>query len=116
MLLLKIFAMYFNSFRLVFNLPTAFITILLVLYNAIAHRNYQSSSAVYVKHYPDKVVIENPGGFVSGVTTNNIITYPSSLRNKLIFETLQRLKYVQRTGQGVDIIYREMLSSGKPYP
>lgn len=37
-------------------------------------------------------------------------------RNKLIAETLQRLKYVQRTGQGVDIIFRDMVSSGKPYP
>lgn len=40
------------------------------LLNAIAHRDYQSSSAVYVKYYPDKVVIENPGGFVSRITTN----------------------------------------------
>ena len=86
------------------------------LLNAIAHRDYQTSSAVYVKHYPDKIVIENPGGFLSGITTNNIITHPSVPRNKLISETLQRLKYVQRTGQGVDIIFREMLSSGKPYP
>ena len=37
-------------------------------------------------------------------------------RNKLIAETLQRLKYVQSTGQGVDIIFRDMVSSGKPYP
>lgn len=86
------------------------------LLNAIAHRDYQTSSAVYVKHYPDKIVIENPGGFLSGITTANIITHPSVPRNKLIAETLQRLKYVQRTGQGVDIIFREMLSSGKPYP
>ena len=86
------------------------------LLNAIAHRDYQTSGAVYVKHYPDKIVIENPGGFLSGITTDNIITHPSVPRNKLIAETLQRLKYVQRTGQGVDIIYREMLSSGKPYP
>ena len=84
--------------------------------NAIAHRDYQTASAVYVKHYPDKIVIENPGGFLSGITTDNIITHPSVPRNKLIAETLQRLKYVQRTGQGVDIIFREMLSSGKPYP
>ena len=84
--------------------------------NAIAHRDYQTTSAVYVKHYPDKIIIENPGGFLSGITTNNIITHPSVPRNKLIAETLQRLKYVQRTGQGVDIIFREMLSSGKPYP
>ncbi len=72
--------------------------------------------AVYVKHYPDRIVIENPGAFPEGVNEKNIITHPSTLRNKLIAETIQRLKYVQRTGQGVDIIFREMISSGKPYP
>lgn len=86
------------------------------LLNALAHRDYQNQGSVYVKHYPDKVVIENPGGFPEGITKNNIITHPSVPRNKLIAETLQRLKYVQRTGQGVDIIYRDMVSSGKPYP
>lgn len=53
-------------------------------------------------------VIENPGAFPEGVNEKNIITHPSTPRNKLIAETLQRLKYVQRTGQGVDIIYREI--------
>lgn len=86
------------------------------LLNALAHRDYQNTGAVYVKHYPDKVVIENPGGFLDGITEKNIITHPSVPRNKLIAETLQRLKYVQRTGQGVDIIFKEMVSMGKPYP
>lgn len=86
------------------------------LLNALSHRDYQQLGAVYVKHYPDKIVIENPGGFLEGITEKNIITHPSVPRNKLIAETLQRLKYVQRTGQGVDIIFREMVSMGKPYP
>lgn len=86
------------------------------LLNALSHRDYLNMGAVYVKHYPDRVVIENPGAFPEGVNEKNIITHPSTPRNKLIAETLQRLKYVQRTGQGVDIIYREMISSGKPYP
>lgn len=86
------------------------------LLNALAHRDYQSQGAVYVKHYPDRIMIENPGAFLDGITENNIITHPSAPRNKLIAETLQRLKYVQRTGQGVDIIYRDMLISGKPCP
>ena len=86
------------------------------LLNALAHRDYQSQAAVYVKHYSDKIVIENPGGFPEGVNEHNIITHPSTPRNKLIAESLQRLKYVQRTGQGVDIIFRDMVSSGKPYP
>lgn len=86
------------------------------LLNALAHRDYQNTAAVYVKHYYDKIVIENPGGFPEGINEHNIITHPSVPRNKLIAETLQRLKYVQRTGQGVDIIFRDMVSSGKPYP
>lgn len=86
------------------------------LFNALSHRDYMNTGAVYVKHYPDRIVIENPGTFPEGITEKNIITHPSTPRNKLIAETLQRLKYVQRTGQGVDIIYREMISSGKPYP
>lgn len=86
------------------------------LLNALSHRNYESMGSIYVKHYPDKLVIENPGGFLDGITEKNIITHPSLPRNKLIAETLQRLRYVQRTGQGVDIIFREMVSMGKPYP
>ena len=86
------------------------------LFNALSHRDYLNMGAVYVKHYPDRIVIENPGAFPEGVNEKNIITHPSTPRNKLIAETLQRLKYVQRTEQGVDIIFREMISSGKPYP
>ena len=86
------------------------------LLNALSHRDYQQLGAVYVKHYPDKIVIENPGGFLDGITEKNIITHPSVPRNKLIAETLQRLKYVQRTGQGVDIIFREMITMGIAFP
>lgn len=86
------------------------------LLNALSHRDYQSNAAVYVKQYPDRIVIENPGGFLDGITENNIITHPSVPRNKLIAETLQNLKYVQRTGQGVDIMFKDMVSMGKPYP
>ncbi len=84
--------------------------------NALAHRYYQSMGSVCVKHYPDRIVIENPGGFPDGITEKNIITHLSAPRNKLVAETLQRLKYVQRTGQGVDIIFKEMVSMGKPFP
>lgn len=84
--------------------------------NAICHRDYQSNGAIYVKHYSNKIVIENPGGFPEGINENNIITHPSIPRNKLIAETLQKLKYVQRSGQGVDIIFRDMIFFGKPLP
>ena len=38
------------------------------LLNALSHRDYQSNAAVYVKQYPDRIVIENPGGFLDGIT------------------------------------------------
>lgn len=86
------------------------------LLNAYTHRRYDSPGSIYVKHYSDKLVIESPGGFLADINENNIITHPSLPRNKLIAETLQRLRYVQRSGQGIDIIFKEMLSMGKPYP
>ena len=84
--------------------------------NAYTHRRYDSPGSIYVKHYSDKLVIESPGGFMADITAENIITHPSLPRNKLIAETLQRLRYVQRSGQGIDIMYKEMVSMGKPYP
>lgn len=86
------------------------------LLNALTHRSYESQAPVYVKHYPNKIIIENPGGFPEDVSIDNIITHQSAPRNKLIALTLQLLKYVQRSGQGVDIMYRSMLVDGKPYP
>ncbi|WP_130859339.1 ATP-binding protein [Gracilibacillus phocaeensis] len=86
------------------------------LLNAISHRDYENSSSIFMKFYPTEIIIENPGSFPAGVDNTNIITHPSSPRNKLIAETLQKLKYVQRSGQGVDIIFKDMLSSGKSAP
>lgn len=86
------------------------------LLNAISHRDYESTSSIFVKFYPNEIIIENPGSFPSGVDSTNIITHPSSPRNKLIAETLQKLRYVQRSGQGVDIIFKDMLSLGKSAP
>ncbi|MGJ7920636.1 RNA-binding domain-containing protein [Neobacillus sp. LXY-4] len=86
------------------------------LLNAISHRDYESASSIFVKFYPNEIIIENPGSFPSGVDSTNIITHPSSPRNKLIAETLQKLRYVQRSGQGVDIIFKDMLSLGKSAP
>ena len=86
------------------------------LLNALAHRSYEDMAPIYVKHYPTKIVIENPGGFPGDINESNIITHQSIPRNKLIAMTLQHLKYVQRSGQGVDIMFQSMLTEGKPYP
>ena len=40
------------------------------LLNALSHRDYLNMGAVYVKHYPDRIVIENPGAFPEGEKYN----------------------------------------------
>lgn len=45
------------------------------LLNALSHRDYLNMGAVYVKHYPDRIVIENPGTFPEGVNEKNIIMH-----------------------------------------
>lgn len=86
------------------------------LLNALTHRDYENNSSIIIKIYPSEIVIENPGSFPDGITSTNIISHPSTPRNKLIAETFQKLKYVQRSGQGVDIIFKDMLALGKSAP
>ena len=50
------------------------------LLNALSHRDYQSDAAVYVKQYPDRIVIENPGGFLDGITENNAISRDDDIK------------------------------------
>lgn len=84
--------------------------------NAIAHRDYTISSEVVIKQYPQKIIINNPGGFPKGVTIDNIITVSSTPRSRLLTEILEKTGLVERSGQGVDKIFSITLSEGKQEP
>lgn len=88
--------------------------------NAMVHRDYETEGAVEIEHSPDRLVVSSPGGLVFGVTPENILTHPSTPRNRLLLEVVTSLQIAEqtaeRTGQGVDRVYREMLRAGKPPP
>jgi len=84
--------------------------------NAIAHRDYSISSEIVIKQYPDRITTINPGGFPKGVTKENLITVSSTPRSRLLTEILEKTGLVERSGQGVDKIYRITISEGKPLP
>ena len=84
--------------------------------NALIHRSYETHGTVDIEHTGDQLTISSPGGFVAGVTPTNIPTDPSTPRNRLLTETVALLHLAERTGQGVDRAYREMLRSGKEPP
>jgi ATP-dependent DNA helicase RecG len=81
--------------------------------NAFIHRNYEANGSVEVEHTPDGLDVLSPGGLVAGVTADNILTHPSAPRNRLLTETVALLGIAERTGQGIDRAYRELLRLGK---
>lgn len=84
--------------------------------NAIAHRDYSITSETVIKQYPDRLIITNAGGFPKGVTKENLLRINSTPRSRLLTEILEKTGLVERSGQGVDKIYRITLSEGKPEP
>lgn len=84
--------------------------------NAIAHRDYRRTSETVIKQYPQKMIIMNAGGFPLGVTIENLLRVQSTPRNRLLADVLAKTGVVERSGQGVDKIYKNTLSEGKDEP
>lgn len=84
--------------------------------NAITHRDYSLRGAVHIRLTGDTLLISNPGGFIEGVTLNNLLTTEPRPRNPALADALKRIGLVERTGRGVDLIYRGMLRFGRHNP
>ena len=84
--------------------------------NAIAHRNYKMTSETVIKQYPNMMEIVSSGGFPYGVTLENLLTVPSTPRNRLLADVLAKTGIVERSGQGIDKIFLNTLSEGKLPP
>jgi len=86
------------------------------LLNAVAHRDYMiSSQSIFIKASPDEFFIESPGGFPPGITLENIL-YKICWRNRCISETFEKAGLVERSGQGMDDIFKNTIEEGKGLP
>jgi ATP-dependent DNA helicase RecG len=84
--------------------------------NALVHRDYTRLGAVHVRHETDGFVISNPGGFVEGVTLDNLLVVEPRPRNPSLADAVKRIGLSERTGRGVDLIYEGLLRYGRPSP
>ena len=91
-------------------------TIREALINAMIHRSLQMNSDIFIHLYPDMVEISNPGGFPYGVNIGNILTVNSSPRSRLMAEVIEKTGLIERSGQGVDIMFTNCVKEGKPLP
>ncbi len=84
--------------------------------NGVVHRDWAESGPTVVEHVGASLVVTSPGGFVGGVSKDNIITHPSAARNKALAELFASLRIAEREGVGVDRMVRDMLRLGHPAP
>lgn len=86
------------------------------LVNAFTHRDYSMLGTVFVSMTEEGLTVSNPGGFVEGVTPDNLLTVQPSARNPYLADALKRIGLAERTGRGVDRIFEGMLRFGRPVP
>lgn len=91
-------------------------TIREAILNACIHRNLLMTGDILIKQYPDSIEITNPGGFPFGVNQGNVLTVNSSPRSRLMAEVIEKTGLIERSGQGVDIMFANCISEGKPLP
>lgn len=84
--------------------------------NALVHRDYHRLGAMHVRLDDEGLTISNPGGLVDGVTLVNLLTTEPRPRNRALADAMKRVGVVERSGRGVDKIYRGMLRFGRPEP
>jgi len=84
--------------------------------NAVVHRDYAQLGTVHIQMHPDHLLVTNPGGFVAGITLDNLLVHEPKPRNPRLADAFRRLGLVERTGRGIDRIYLEQLRYGRPVP
>jgi ATP-dependent DNA helicase RecG len=86
------------------------------LLNAVTHRDYSiSSQSIFIKADNEKMEVTSPGGFLPGITPENVINKQAS-RNRRLTDVFQKLGLVERSGQGMDQIFETTIREGKGLP
>lgn len=85
--------------------------------NAVAHRDYSIvGRSIIIYASPKSFTVISPGGFPNEITPENVLNAPPHWRNRLIAEAFERTGLVDRSGQGMDIIFEVSIRQGKGLP
>lgn len=83
--------------------------------NAVCHRDYQLGGSIFVRQFPQRLVFESPGGLPTGVTIENIVDRQSP-RNRRLADALMKCGLVERSGQGMNLMFEHSIRQGKHLP
>lgn len=83
--------------------------------NAFCHRDYRREGSVFVRQYARRLEIDSPGGLPPGITPENIIDEQNP-RNRRLAESLGRCGLIERSGQGMNLMFERSIRQSKPLP
>ena len=84
--------------------------------NAFSHRDYSKMGRVRIAISDEGLTVANPGGFIEGVTIENLLTAEPHGRNQLLADALKRVGLAEKTGRGIDRIFEGSLIYGRALP
>lgn len=84
--------------------------------NALTHRDYLNPGEILLRHSAKELVVTSPGGFVDGITPENILRHEAVPRNRTLANALIKLRLVESSGIGRKRIFRSALVYGKRRP
>lgn len=85
------------------------------LLNAVAHRDYRLGGSVFVRQYAQRLEVVSPGGLPAGITPANILDQQNP-RNRRLAEALAKCGLIERSGQGMNLMFESAIRQGKALP
>jgi ATP-dependent DNA helicase RecG len=85
------------------------------LLNAVCHRDYLLGNSIFIQHTPTSLRIDSPGGLLPQVTVETLLNRQAP-RNRRLAEVFQRCGMVERSGQGMNLIFEDAVTSAKQLP
>jgi len=86
------------------------------LTNAFCHADFRIAGPVMIKLYQNRIEISNNGGFIGGITEDNILHHQPVARNPMLMQAMTQLRLVNRSNLGISRMYSSLLSEGKEPP
>ncbi|MHB1232702.1 MAG: RNA-binding domain-containing protein [Burkholderiales bacterium] len=84
--------------------------------NAVTHRDYSDTGKVLIRQLQNELVLTSPGGFMAGITPQNILRHEPKSRNGTLANAFLKLGLVESAGVGRKRIFVLSLSLGKKTP
>jgi len=85
------------------------------LLNAVAHRDYRQGGSVFVRQFAQRLEVVSPGGLPMGITPANILDQQNP-RNRRLAEALAKCGLIERSGQGMNLMFESAIRQGKALP